>query len=533
MYIPETKDYYFLELNPRLQVEHPVTEGITGVSLPATQLHVAMGIPLYNIPEVRSFYDESPAGIGEFNLDFFKKSADYPQHVIAARITAENPDEGFKPTSGQIERIVFQSNQKVWGYFSVIADGGVHEFADSQFGHLFASAPTREEARRALVIALKELFILGDIRTTVEYLGELLETDSFKENTIDTAWLDGIIAEKSVSVETEPMSAVINAAAYRGYTLLQDSIDGFKESLEKGQLSTLPLREMQDISVDLTYQDTKYAFKVMPTGPDTFQLAIGESSFEVKARKQADGSLYVAYGSETHQVFTKEEPLGLRMVLDGVTVLLPTIYDPSELRSDITGKLVRYLVDDGAEVEAGAPYAEAEAMKMLITLKATESGKVKHEKQRARSSTRATSSRRSSSRIRPRSRRFCLSTASSPTTRPRPRRRRRCRPSARRKRTCSSSWTATCWTTWRRPCSGCSRRFRASTSCSWRCRTPRRPWATSCPRSSTRSCRRSTPRRRRRTWTARTLPRRCCSSRRSRPPLLTSSPRSSRSTARA
>ncbi len=57
-------------------------------------------------------------------------------------------------------------------------------------------------------------------------------------------------------------------------------------------------------------------------------------------------------------MYAKEEPLGLRMVLDGVTVLLPTVYDPSELRSDITGKLVRYLVDDGAEVEAGKPFAE-------------------------------------------------------------------------------------------------------------------------------------------------------------------------------
>ena len=80
-------------------------------------------------------------------------------------------------------------------------------------------------------------------------------------------------------------------------------------------------------------------------------------------------------------MYAKEEPLGLRMVLDGVTVLLPTIYDPSELRSDITGKLVRYLVDDGAEVEAGKPFAEAEAMKMIIQLKAAEGGKVTHEKQ--------------------------------------------------------------------------------------------------------------------------------------------------------
>ena len=51
----------------------------------------------------------------------------------------------------------------------------------------------------------------------------------------------------------------------------------------------------------------------------------------MRTREQADGSLYVAYGDESHQIFAEEEPLGLRMVLDGVTVLLPTLYDPSEL----------------------------------------------------------------------------------------------------------------------------------------------------------------------------------------------------------
>ena len=381
LFVPQTNTYYFLELNPRLQVEHPVTEGITGVSLPATQIQVAMGIPLYNVPEVRSFYDKSPTEIGEFDLNYFKPSSQYAKHVVAARITAENPDEGFKPTSGKIERINFQSNTKVWGYFSVMADGGVHEYADSQFGHLFATGDTREQARRSLVMALKELFIMGEIRTTVEYLGELLETKAFRENTIDTAWLDGLIAARSVSVEVEPTEAVINAAVYRAHKVVQDGIADFKSNLEKGQLSTLPLRELQSIPVEITYRDTKYSFVATQSGPDSFSLATGDQTIEVKTREQADGSLYVAYGSESHQLYAKEEPLGLRMVLDGVTVLLPTVYDPSELRSDITGKLVRYLVEDGAQVEAGAPYAEAEAMKMLITIKAGEAGKVKYELQ--------------------------------------------------------------------------------------------------------------------------------------------------------
>jgi biotin carboxylase len=112
-------------------------------------------------------------------------------HLYFILISAENPDEGFKPTSGKIERVKFQSSPNVWGYFSVGANGGIHEFADSQFGHLFASGPTREDARKALVLALKEIDVRGDIRSSVEYLIKLLETNAFKENTIDTSWLDG------------------------------------------------------------------------------------------------------------------------------------------------------------------------------------------------------------------------------------------------------------------------------------------------------------------------------------------------------
>lgn len=195
LYHPSTDKFYFLELNPRLQVEHPVSEGLTGINLPSVQLQVAMGIPLDRIPDVRKFYGRSPEG--QDHISFLEDQYVYPgHHVMAARITAENPDEGFKPTSGRIERVKFQSTPKVWGYFSVGANGGIHEFADSQFGHLFATGETREDARKALVLALKEIDVRGDIRTTVEYLTQLLETEAFKANTIDTAWLDKVLSGK-------------------------------------------------------------------------------------------------------------------------------------------------------------------------------------------------------------------------------------------------------------------------------------------------------------------------------------------------
>ena len=106
---------------------------------------------------------------------------------------------------------------------------------------------------------------------------------------------------------------------------------------------------MRSIPIEITYQDTKYAFTATPKAPDAMTLKLNDQAIDVRYREQADGSLYVAYGDESHQLYAKEEPLGLRMVLDGITVLLPTLYDPSELRSDVTGKLVRYLVEDGGD----------------------------------------------------------------------------------------------------------------------------------------------------------------------------------------
>ena len=371
--------YYFLELNPRLQVEHPVTEGLTNVNLPSVQLQVAMGIPLHRIPEIRDFYGRDRDATDE--IDFMSEEYKYPEnHVIAARITAENPDEGFKPTSGRIERVKFQSTPRVWGYFSVGANGGIHEYADSQFGHLFASGPTREDARKSLVLALKEIEVRGDIRTTVEYLIQLLETEEFKQNTIDTSWLDGLIREKSVSVPVEPHAVSLGAAVFRAHSMVQQQINDLKDALGKGQTSLMSIPGFLNFPIEVTYEDIKYSFDVSTQGPNAYRLTVKPSGqvMEVNIREQPDESLLCSINGETYKLFGQEEALGLRMRINGVTVMIPTIYNPSELRSDVTGKVVRYLQQDGDTVNQDEPYVEVEAMKMIMALKSGESGKINH-----------------------------------------------------------------------------------------------------------------------------------------------------------
>ena len=143
LYVPESDTFFFLELNPRLQVEHPCTEWITDCNLPSLQLSVAMGIPLGRMPDIRRFH-----GFPEFGtpaVDFTTAKHTIHGHVVAGRITAENPDEGFKPTSGSITEITFRNTPHVWGYFSTY--NNIHAFSDSQFGHLFAWGINREAAR--------------------------------------------------------------------------------------------------------------------------------------------------------------------------------------------------------------------------------------------------------------------------------------------------------------------------------------------------------------------------------------------------
>jgi len=379
LYNPEKQEYYFLELNPRLQVEHPVTEELTACNLPATQLQVLMGIPLQNMPQIRRLYGKAPDDTSGIN--FFEDTYVYPQkHVIAARITAENPDDGFKPTSGRIQRIKFQSSVTCWGYFAYGSNGAIHEYADSQFGHIFAHGSTREEARKSLTLALKNIDVVGEIRNPVEYLVELAGTDAFRDNTIDTSWLDGILKEKSVGVKYNNNDVVFYAAVFRAMSALKVQEAEILKAFGKGQIGPIQrIGAINSLPVEITFEGFKYNFRVLRVGADVLVVSIGGTKITAKVRTQPDGAMFVSVGNSVMKVFGTEEALGLRLRLEGIaTVMVPTIFDATELRSEFNGKIVRYLQDNGGVVKEGEPYVELEAMKMIMPVKATSSGRITH-----------------------------------------------------------------------------------------------------------------------------------------------------------
>ncbi|PVU98937.1 hypothetical protein BB559_001149 [Furculomyces boomerangus] len=380
LYIPKEDKFYFLELNPRLQVEHPTTEMVSGVNLPAAQLLVAMGIPLSRNQDIRKMYGADINGTSEinFNYDNQNKNQAEPKpngHVIAVRITAENPEAGFKPSSGTVESLNFKSNPNVWGYFSVAPSGGLHEYADSQFGHIFAFGSSREKARQSMVIALKEILINGEFRTTVGYLITLLELEDFRRNNITTAWLDRLIASHLVAERPDPILTVICGAACRAYQESLKLINECKITIEKGQmLSSSQL--INKFNIEFNYDDFRYKFTAYRTGSNTFTLEINDSYVKVELRMLLDGGILVSVNGHSHPCYLRQEVGAIRMQIDEHTVLLEEEVDPTQLRTQSPGKLVRYLVETGTSVEEGQAYAEIEVMKMYMSLVSSEKGVV-------------------------------------------------------------------------------------------------------------------------------------------------------------
>ncbi len=397
LYCFDDDTFAFLELNPRLQVEHPVTEMITGVNLPAAQLQVAMGIPLGGNPDIRKLYGREPYSKDPINFDMEQRIP--PEgHCIAVRITAENPDAGFQPTSGTIEELNFRSTPDVWGYFSVDSSGTVHEFADSQFGHLFAHGGDREAARKNMIVALKELSIRGDIRTTTEYIVQMMSSPDFIENRISTAWLDerlklGRNTPEAVTSRPDASLVATVGALVTFVQKIQATYQEFLGMLKKGQYPLEGMIVVED-SCSLIYDDIKYQLKVSQSGGNqegTIPIGTHGNFYvrriddngtpvgnyvEARVRVLSDNGYLIHLGGRSHNAYAIDEPTGLRLTLDGATCIFSKEYDPAVCSTDVAGKLVRQLVAEGQHVEAKQPFAEIEVMKMFMPVCAGEAGVV-------------------------------------------------------------------------------------------------------------------------------------------------------------
>ncbi|MEO9930847.1 acetyl-CoA carboxylase biotin carboxylase subunit [Rhodopirellula bahusiensis] len=163
------KDYnfYFIEVNARIQVEHPVSEMITGVDLIQEQIRVAAGLPL-------SFRQEELTCTG---------------HAIECRLNAEDPTKNFQPCPGQIKSMFVPGGMGVRFDSHVQTGYVVPPYYDSMIGKLIVHRPTREQAIATMLRALKELQVEG-ITTTVGFHNWILRNEAFVNGTVDTKFVD-------------------------------------------------------------------------------------------------------------------------------------------------------------------------------------------------------------------------------------------------------------------------------------------------------------------------------------------------------
>jgi 3-methylcrotonyl-CoA carboxylase alpha subunit len=369
---PPDGRFYFMEMNTRLQVEHPVTEMITGVDLVEWQLRVAAGQPL-------------PMSQGELAIR---------GHAIEARIYAEDPDRGFLPSTGRLVHLAPPPESE-----SVRVDTGVEEgdaitpFYDPMIAKLIVHGPDRATALTRMAAALGRYRIVG-VAHNVEFLGRLIATPSFANADLDTALIERehdrlfappapmgddvtlIAALAELLRESDAEARVARAAGEEGSPWRRH--DGWRLNGRAARRLVFRSGETQR-SVD--------AWASSQAGRWELELD-GRRVAAHADRIAANGGIAATLGdrrvaatvvadAEKRHVFLA----GHRHVLSLIDSLEGAGSEHEEegtgLIAPMPGKVIALLVAAGAAVEKGAPLLVLEAMKMEHTISAPHAGIVK------------------------------------------------------------------------------------------------------------------------------------------------------------
>lgn len=349
-------EFYFLEMNTRLQVEHPVTEMVTGLDLVAMQISVAQGDVLPMVQE----------------------DVRFDGHAIEARLYAEDPARDFLPVTGRIDFWRPAKGEGVRIDDGIAGGQDVPPFYDPMLAKIVAWGRTREVARRRLVRAIEDTVLLG-VTTNTGFLTELLQTDGFVQNRVTTGFVDDTWRD-GVSAASPPMEDVALAVALLLQSDQQTSLHrgSYLTSSLLGWSSAAPLQ----VPVRLVC-DTK-SFDVFATcaGPD-WAVAIGDECFvvaidsfgralindrsvEFAAAVSPRGDLGLAVGGGRWSFRRVAENAGDDALTGGGRVLAP-----------MPGLVIDIHVSVGQEVKKGHILAVLEAMKMQHRIVAPVDGTVK------------------------------------------------------------------------------------------------------------------------------------------------------------
>jgi len=349
--------FYFIEMNTRLQVEHPVTEMITGLDLVELQLRVAAGEPL-------------PLEQGDVRL---------MGHAVEARIYAEDPSRGFLPSIGHIDRWEVPAEQAVRIDTGYRAGDTVSSFYDPMIAKLIVHGDDRAQAFRALAHALDGMHISG-IETNVEFLGRLVTHESVLAGDMHTGFIEQNLADltaRAVPDAHDIAAAVAIVLTGEGYgrqpLSAWDEADGWMMvgarqrsfQLEHGDVSAKAELTYGRSGLVLETDGERQGFSIDLAGDDRVLIGLGEAAEAVSGHRR---------GSEIDLL----TPRG-RRVLTLVDPTLPRNADAAgagHFRAPMPGIVRDVFVTAGQRVEKGAPVIAMEAMKMEYLMRAPADGVV-------------------------------------------------------------------------------------------------------------------------------------------------------------
>ena len=353
--------FFFMEMNTRLQVEHPVTEEITGLDLVEWQLQVAAGEPL-------------PLAQDQLEIS---------GHAIEARIYAENPAKNFLPSIGTITHMRMPVDD---GHGAVRIDSGVREgdaispYYDPMIAKLIVWGENRAAALAGMAAALRECEIAG-LNTNVDFLGRVIASNAFASAALDTGLIERNRAELLPTDPALPPQALAAAAFMEHASAAAgtgpwEARDGWRMNLTAARTWTFKSGDTVHDAV-IEYTRPLHTLKVGAlAGTVSGHRDAGRVTFlwgeeRVDARVVADGVKRTVFSGGLRHDLELVDPLRSAAEGDDDAAAF------GHLRAPMSGKVLALLANPGVKVEKGAPLLVMEAMKMEHTIAAPAAGTVR------------------------------------------------------------------------------------------------------------------------------------------------------------
>ncbi len=365
--------FYFMEMNTRLQVEHPVTEAITGHDLVEWQLRVAAGEPLPVTQEQLRIHG----------------------HAIEARICAENPDAGFMPATGTLHvlrwpaHVAFRRDDAMVAAHApapVRVDSGVREgdaitpHYDSMIAKLIVWGETRAQALARLDAALAATHVVGPA-TNVAFLRRVVASASFSTADLDTALIE---RERAVLFDAPPLALEVAAAGVVAHALAAEAALADTDPWSRRDGWRLHGGAQRRFELDV---DGRHHTAVLERTHDgALRLHVDGRSWPLQCTALGDGRHDVLLGSHRQRLTVHAVGETVAVFADTGSALLREFdvlahagdgaFEGGRLTAPMPGKVVAFLAAPGDAVKAGQPLAVIEAMKMEHTIVAPRDGTV-------------------------------------------------------------------------------------------------------------------------------------------------------------